>query len=91
MNSPAKPLPVTHGLTFAYISSFAIALIIAIVSVVGLVYQPAIYPADELRQSFIPNDVVNLVVGVPILLVSMWLARRGSDVVDSLPLPHPVT
>lgn len=77
MNSAAKSLPVTHNLTLAYISSLAIALIIAVVSVAGLVYQPVIYPADELLQTFVPNDVVNLVVGVPILLVSMWLAQRG--------------
>jgi len=36
-----------------------------------------IYPAEELRDSFLPNDVVNLLIGVPILLGSIWLARRG--------------
>ena len=27
--------------------------------------------------SFVPNDVVNLAIGLPILLGSIWLARRG--------------
>jgi hypothetical protein len=46
-------------------------------SVASLIYQTTIYPTDELRQTFLPNDVVNLVIGVPILLISMWLTRRG--------------
>jgi hypothetical protein len=49
----------------------------AIASVAGLRYQTIIYPTDELLQSFIPNDVVNLFIGLPILLGSMWLVRRG--------------
>ena len=49
----------------------------AVTSVVGLLYQNTIYPSDKILQSFFPNDVVNLVIGLPILLGSMWLARRG--------------
>jgi len=49
----------------------------AIASVAGLLYQTIIYPTDELLQSFVPNDVFNLFIGLPILLGSMWLARRG--------------
>jgi hypothetical protein len=37
----------------------------------------ATYPSADLRQSFIANDVVNLVIGLPILLGALWLARRG--------------
>ena len=73
MNSPARLLPVTHSLTLVTISSLAIALIIAVVSVAGLLFQPVIYPAGELLQTFVPNDVINLVVGLPILLGSMGL------------------
>jgi len=46
-------------------------------SVAGLVDRSNLYPTDELRQTFLPNDVVNLVIGVPILLLSMWLTKRG--------------
>jgi hypothetical protein len=48
------------------------------VSVVGLLYQTVIYPTDELLLSFAPSDALNLVVGLPILLGSLWLARRGN-------------
>jgi hypothetical protein len=44
--------------------------------IAGLTDQSTLYPSDELRQTFLPNDVVNLAIGVPILLLSMWLTQR---------------
>jgi hypothetical protein len=40
-------------------------------------YPNSFYTGEELQQAFITNDVVTLFIGVPILLISMWLARRG--------------
>lgn len=77
IKSPSDRLPVTRDLTLAYMLSLVVALIMAVASVVGLLYRTIIYPADELLLAFAPNDVLNLVVGLPILLGSMWLARRG--------------
>jgi hypothetical protein len=76
-SSLANSLPIRGGLRFAYISSLIIALMMAGVSTAGILYQTDIYPEEELLETFIANDVVSLVIGVPILLVSMWLARRG--------------
>jgi hypothetical protein len=70
-------LPIRCSLTLAYAVSLLIAALMAIASVAGLLYQTLIYPTDELLQSFVPNDVVNLFIGLPILLGSMWLTRRG--------------
>lgn len=70
-------LPIRHNLTLAYILSLIIAVLLTAASVAGLIYPAAIYPTDELLRTFLSNDVVNLVIGLPILLGSMWLARRG--------------
>ena len=70
-------LPLTHPLTLSYVFSLVVALIMTVASVAGLLYPTRLYPTDELRQSFVANDVVNLFIGLPILLGSMWLARRG--------------
>ena len=43
----------------------------------GLLLKSDIYPTEDLAQSFVVTDLVNLVIGVPILLGSMWVARRG--------------
>lgn len=70
-------LPVRHDLTWIYALSVVVAVLLAAASVAGLVFRASVYPADEFVRSFVPNDVVNLVIGLPILLGSMWLARSG--------------
>jgi hypothetical protein len=78
VGSRPGPLPVTRNLTLAYASSLLIALIMTVASAAGLLYQAAVYPADEVVLAFAPSDVFNLAVGLPMLLLSMWLARRGN-------------
>jgi hypothetical protein len=70
-------LPIRHNLTLIYILSIIIAILMAAASITGILYQTIVYPTDELLQSFRPNDVVSLLVGLPMLLASMWLTRRG--------------
>jgi hypothetical protein len=76
IGSPSARLPVTRDLTLAYVLSLVVALVMAVASAGGLLYQTLIYPADE-GLSFFVQDAINLVAGLPILLGSMWLARRG--------------
>jgi hypothetical protein len=70
-------LPSTQDVTLAYVFSLVVALLMGVASVIGLLYPADIYPSEELLQSFVPNDVVNLVIGLPILLGAMGLARHG--------------
>ena len=69
--------PPAHSPIIVYVASLIVAIITAAASIIGLLYQTTIYPTEELRQAFVANDLVNLVIGLPILLGSMWLARRG--------------
>jgi len=73
----AAGLPITRSLTVAYVLSLGVTLLMAVGSVMGLLYQAQLYPTDALRESSVPNDVVSLVIGLPVLLGSMRLARRG--------------
>jgi len=70
-------LPTRYRLTLSYVLSIAISILLAAASVAGLLFRADLYPADNLVKSFVPTDVVNLLIGVPILLGSVWLARRG--------------
>jgi hypothetical protein len=70
-------LPTTQGIRMAYVLSLIIAVLMAAASIAGILYPADIYPAEELLAAFVPNDVVNLAIGVPILLGAMWLAGRG--------------
>ena len=78
MSSPAKPVPVTRNLNLAYALSLLTGLLMAGVSLGGLLYPGSLYPTGELQSTYVPNDVVNLFIGLPVLLASMWLTRRGS-------------
>jgi len=75
--SASVRLPVKGTLTTLYGVSLFIALGMSGASAAGLLYSAILYPSDELVQSFVANDVVNLAVGLPVVLGSLWLARRG--------------
>ncbi|MFN8527380.1 MAG: hypothetical protein U0670_02070 [Anaerolineae bacterium] len=62
--------------SLALIAPALVAVLTAAVSIVGLT--ASIYPTEMLRQAFVPNDVVNLVIGVPLLMVTLWAVWRGS-------------
>lgn len=86
-------LPIKRDLTLAYVASLAVAALMTVVSVVGLVLGSAgrLYGADPelalgvseaeaglLLPGLLGQDLFNLVVGVPLLLGSICFTRRGS-------------
>lgn len=71
-------LPVKRDLALVYALSSLVALLMAAASAAGILFRTTVYPSEELLRTFVANDVVNLVIGVPILVGSMGLARRGA-------------
>ena len=72
-------LPVNRELALAYVSSLVVALGIALVSAVGLVWgSDGRYAGSRSVLVSQGGDAVNLVIVLPTLLGSLWLARRGS-------------
>jgi hypothetical protein len=70
-------LPIKLNLKLVYILSFIIASLMAVASIAGILFRSMIYPTDELLGTFISNDVVNLLIGLPIILSSIFLTMRG--------------
>jgi hypothetical protein len=64
-------------LSGVYTLSLNVAGWMTALSLVGLLFPMAMYPYEELRQSFVANDVVNLLIGLPALLGALWLLRCG--------------
>ena len=64
-------------ITALYKSSLLIAAMMSAASVAGLLFPGFIYPTQTLRQMFMSNDLVNLLLGLPILIGSMALSKRG--------------
>jgi hypothetical protein len=68
---------VKRDITLAYIISLIVALIMFVASLTGMLFGNDIYPASQVSSN-IGTDALNLIVGLPVLLASMWFARRGS-------------
>jgi hypothetical protein len=45
-------------------------------SIAGLLSPASLYPSDDLLESFMVNDVVNLFIGLPIILGAIWFTHR---------------
>ena len=71
------PLPIKGDLRLPTALSLLVVGVMAVASLAGWFFSSALYPTEEALQSFAANDIVNLFIGVPILLGSMALARRG--------------
>ena len=71
---------ITRDLSLAYLASIVVAALMTVASAVGLISAPSIYagPDAKLLPLFIGQDALNVLVGLPVLLGSMWLAHRGS-------------
>jgi len=81
-----------HELRAATLASVAIGIVMAIVSIAGLTVGlrglygnpstalgPTTSTAGILVPGFLGHDAFNLLVGVPVLIGAVWLARRGSE------------
>ena len=67
-------------LRFAYVASAVVSIVMTAVSLLGVFAWPVVYPGVEPKMIplWVGQDALNLVVGLPLLAGSMWLARRGA-------------
>lgn len=72
----SNSLPIKNSLRIYYSLSLLIAFLLAIVSIIGILYQNIFYSSDEIIQTFVPNDVVNLTVGLPFLIIAIALTKK---------------
>ena len=73
-------LPVMRSLTFPFVLSSIVAALLLISSIAGLLFgQRGLYePNPATLPSFLTQDVITLVVVVPLLVICLSLMRRGS-------------
>jgi hypothetical protein len=50
----------------------------AAASLAGILFPTVLYATAELQQSYLTNDIISILIGLPVLLGSIWFARRGS-------------
>src|SRR5829696_7846351 len=73
-------MPVKNKLIFAYLLSGLMVVLLLVASILGLLYGGRgfydSYPAS--LAGLVGQDGVTLVVGIPLLVASMWFTSRGS-------------
>ena len=69
-------LPLRQEITRPRVNSFIIAILMTIMSLMGLIFPEFAYKTNTLIQTLFPNDVVNILIGLPFLLGSIWLVGR---------------
>jgi hypothetical protein len=79
-HAPPPSLPVRAALTAPLVLSLLTAALLAVTSVAGLLLgRRGLYSPDpRTLPAFLGQDALTLVVGLPLLLAAVWLARRGS-------------
>ena len=78
MNEKHKEYNLTNFSTgiLTILSSIIVAILLTI-SLIGIISRHSLYPTKELILTFVPNDGVNLILVVPLLILSIIFAKRG--------------
>jgi len=76
-HTQSHKLSLTSELTRSKLLTIIVAVLMGMLSLTGLLFPDYAYPSEDAMQSLKVNDVINLVIGLPILLGSMWLTFRG--------------
>jgi len=66
-------LPIKGKLTALCVCTVVILVLMIAASLAGILYSHSVYPADDLRRMLMPNDVVNLCIELPFMLLSLLL------------------
>jgi hypothetical protein len=76
----AERLPIIRSLIFPFVLSSIVAALLLISSIAGILFgQRGLYQLNPATlPSFLTQDVITLFVVVPLLLICLWLVRRGS-------------
>jgi len=76
---PLAHLPVHNKITLVYITSIVSIVLIGIVTISAVLNSDHFYPNEALVETFLPNDIVYLAIGIPMILLSMiftWRSKR---------------
>ena len=70
------PLRSTANLNISMRITYSVALLMSLLSLAGLVFPYSVYGSELLIQTYMTNDLVNLIVGIPILVGSVWFTNK---------------
>lgn len=72
-----QQLPVKDNISLILLLSAAITLMMTVYSGLGFLFPDVFYPDPGLLEQYLANDLVNVILGLPLLFVSLILMRKG--------------
>ncbi len=72
-----KNLLVKNDVSLTLFLSTAVALIMTVISGLGFLLPDMFYPAPGLVEQYLANDLVNIILGLPLFIAALVLSRRG--------------
>ena len=78
LSEKEQVLPVKGSLGFLFSVSWFLAFLLLFTVLFGIIGQNIVYPKTEVLLAFLPVDFFHIVIGLPVLVISLILAKRGS-------------
>jgi hypothetical protein len=72
-----RQLPVKETPALFLLLSAAIGLIMTVLSGLGFLFTEVFYPDPRLLEQYLANDLVNIILGLPLFIAALVLMRRG--------------
>ena len=72
-----QQLPLNGNPSFFMLLSAAVALIMTFSSGLGFLFPDVFYPDPGLLEQYLANDLVNIILGLPLFVAALVLTRRG--------------
>lgn len=82
----STPLPIMGDLAIYLKMTWMIATIMLISAISSIFFKSAIYPTEELMRSFLANDIVNILIGIPVIIIPIRLIK-STKLIGLLLLP----
>ncbi len=73
-------LPIKKNINQALNLTLLLAALMGALALLGVLLPGRIYPSEALLETYLTNDLLNLMVGLPILILPVWLIRREVQV-----------
>jgi hypothetical protein len=73
----AENLPLNGNLVVPVWLTWVLIATVAIASSLSLLLPEAFYPNQTQQLTFLTNDAVNLIIGLPLLGLSLWFVKKN--------------
>ncbi len=74
---PSQDLPLEGNKSLVWNLSIAVAVLMTLISGLGFLLSNVFYPTPGLLENYLANDIVNILLGLPLFIAALVLIRKG--------------